>query len=531
MVDKPHILVADDIDARGVAILESNPGVCVTLDSRLSEQALLAQLPSYQGLIVRSATKVTAEVLEAASALRIIGRAGIGVDNIDVEAATRRGIVVMNTPEGNTNTAAEHTISMLLALSRNIPQASASLKSGQWRRADFLGVEVLNKTLGVVGLGRIGTLVVRKAQGLGMQTVAYDPFIASEAAAKLGVELLDLKSLLACSDFVTVHTPMTPDTEHLIGHDEFQAARPGLRLINCARGGIIDETALYAALCDGTVAGVALDVFEQEPPPADHPLLQLEQVICTPHLGAQTGEAQERVAIGIAEQMLDFFLHGEVNNAVNMPSMDAESYRTLQPYLALAEKLGAFQVQLLEGGLTDVTISYRGEVARQHVNAITAAVLCGILSHFLGPQVNQVNAPFLARERGIRVVEQRQHDAADYASLIEVEVGTEQQRGRVAGVLLGKHEPRIVRIDQVPIEAVPEGHMLVFSNQDTPGVIGRIGTILGNGQVNIAGFHLGRIAAGNTAVCVVNVDSMIAGDQMEAIRGLPNLIYAKLVKL
>lgn len=531
MVDKPRILVADDIDAHGVAILEANPAVAVTVDTGLSAAALRAQLPLYQGLIVRSATKVTADLLEAATALRIIGRAGIGVDNIDTEAATRRGIVVMNTPEGNTNTAAEHTISMLLALSRYIPQASASLKAGHWQRADFLGVEVVNKTLGVVGLGRIGTLVVRKAQGLGMQTVAYDPFIASEAANKLGVELLDLKSLLACSDFVTVHTPMTADTEHLIGHDALQAARHGLRLINCARGGIIDEAALYDALCNGTVAGAALDVFEQEPPPAGYPLLQLDNVICTPHLGAQTGEAQERVAIGVAEQMLDFFLQGEVKNAVNMPSLDADSYRTLQPYLALAEKLGAFQMQLLQGGVTDVTISYRGEVARQSVNAMTAAVLCGILGHFLGPQVNQVNAPFLARERGIRVVERREHDAADYASLIEVEMVTEQQRGKVAGALFGKREPRIVGIDQVPIEAVPEGHMLVFSNQDTPGVIGRIGTILGNGQVNIAGFHLGRITTGNTAICVVNVDSMIADDLLEAIRGLPNLIYAKVVKL
>ncbi|MCZ6875208.1 MAG: phosphoglycerate dehydrogenase [bacterium] len=531
MVDKPHILVADHIAASGVAILQANPSVEVTVKTGLPVDQLRLLLPSYQGLIVRSATRVTADMLEAATDLKIIGRAGIGVDNIDVEAATRRGIVVMNTPEGNTNTAAEHTISMLLALSRYIPQASASLKAGNWRRSDFLGVEVVNKTLGVVGLGRVGTLVVRKAQGLGMQTVAYDPFIASEAASKLGVELMDLKSLLGRSDFVTVHTPMTSETKHLIGRDELQMARPGLRMINCARGGIIDETALYDALCDGTVAGAALDVFEQEPPPPDHPLVQLENVICTPHLGAQTGEAQERVAIGVAEQMLDFFVHGEVQNAVNMPSIDAESYRILQPYLVLAEKLGAFQMQLLDGGLTDVTVSYRGEFTRQGISSMTSAVLCGILNHFLGPQVNQVNASFLARERGIRVVQRQEHKVADYASLIEVEIVTERQRGQVAGALFGKRDVRIVRMDQVSIEAVPEGQMLVFSNQDTPGVIGRIGTILGDGQVNIAGFHLGRISSGSTAICVVNVDSMIPDDLLATIRALPNLIYAKVVTL
>ncbi len=531
MADKPHILITDDIAANGVAILEAHPDVAVTVHIGMSPDALRTELPSYNGLIVRSATRVTADLLEAAESLKIIGRAGIGVDNIDVDAATRRGIVVMNTPEGNTNTAAEHTISMLLALSRYIPQASAAVKAGRWERGGFLGVEVVNKTLGVVGLGRIGTLVVRKAQGLGMQTVAYDPFIASEAANKLGVELLELPALLARADFITVHTPKTADTEHLIGRDEFKIVRRGVRIVNCARGGIIEESALAEALLDGTVAGAALDVFEQEPPPADHPLLRLDNVICTPHLGAQTGEAQERVAIGVAEQMLDFFVHGEVKNAVNMPTIDAESHRALQPYLTLAEKLGAFQVQLLAGGLTDVTITYRGDVAGHGVKPMTAAVLGGILSHFLGPEVNRVNAPFLARERGIRVVERQQHDVADYASLIEVEIVTERQRGSVAGTLFGKRDPRIVRMDQVPIEAVPEGHMLVFSNQDTPGVIGRIGTMLGNGQINIAGFHLGRITAGSTAVCVVNVDAAISDEVLRLIRALPNLIYAKVVKL
>lgn len=529
--DMPHILIADDISPRGVTLLQAHPALDVTVNTKLSPEDLRSKISGYEGLIVRSATRVTADILDAATSLKIIGRAGIGVDNIDVDTATRCGIVVMNTPEGNTNTAAEHTISMLLALSRYIPQASMVVKGGRWERQAFMGVEVVNKTLGVIGLGRIGRLVVRKAQGLGMTTVAYDPFIASDAAHKLGVELLDLPELLKRADFITVHTPKTSETNHLIGHDELKQVRQGVRIINCARGGIIDEAALYEALLDGTVAGAALDVFEQEPPPADHPLLQLDNVICTPHLGAQTGEAQERVAIGVAEQMLAFFVQGEIRNAVNMPTIDAESYRVMQPYLALAEKLGAFQVQLLEGGLTEVTVTYSGSVAEVGTKPITTAVLRGILGHFLGPQVNHVNAAILARERGIRVVERQQHDGADYTDLIEVEIVTERQRGCVAGTLFGKSEPRIVQIDHVPIEAVPEGHMLVFSNQDRPGVIGRLGTILGNGQINIAGFHLGRLAPRDVAVCVVNVDVAIPEEILRSIRALPTLIYAKVVKL
>ncbi len=328
-----------------------------------------------------------------------------------------------------------------------------------------------------------------------------------------------------------MHTPKTAETNALIGRDELKLVKRGAQMINCARGGIIDEEALYEALINGAVSGAALDVFEQEPPAADHPLLQLDNVICTPHLGAQTEEAQERVAIGVAEQMLEFLLHGQIKNAVNMPNLDAESYRAIQPYLTLATKLGAFQVQLLEGGITDVTVSYSGDVVALGVKPMTAAVLCGVLGHFLGQQVNYVNAPLLARERGIRVVERQQQDHADYASLIEVESVTESQRGSVAGTLFGREDARLVSIDSFPIEAIPEGHMLLFSNQDTPGVIGRIGTIFGNANINVAGFHLGRTAPNSTAVCVVNVDSAIPADVLDAIRSLPNLIYAKTVNL
>ncbi len=531
MSTKSQILVTDKIASSGIDLLQQHEAVDVSVQTGLTPDALCDVLPSYTGLVVRSATKVTAELIDAATSLQIIGRAGIGVDNIDVEAATRRGIIVMNTPEGNMNTAAEHTISMLLALSRAIPQASAEVKAGVWERHKFLGVEVVNKTLGVVGLGRIGGLVVRKAQGLGMQTVAYDPYISKEAAQKLGVKLMSLTDLLQRADYVTVHTPKTAETKALIGHDELKLVKPGVQMINCARGGIIDEEALYDVLVNGTVARAALDVFEQEPLGADHPLLQLHNVICTPHLGAQTEEAQERVAVGVAEQMIDFFVHGQIKNAVNMPNLDAESYRALQPYLALATKLGAFQVQLIEGGITDVTVSYSGDVVGLGVQPMTAAVLCGVLGHFLGQQVNYVNAPFLARERGIRVIERQEKDSQDYAGTIEVEIGTESQRGRVIGTLFGREDARIVSIDDFAIEAVPEGHMLLFSNQDTPGVIGRIGTIFGNAGINIAGFRLGRTAPHGTAVCVVNVDSAIPPDVLDAIRGLPNLLYVKTVNL
>jgi D-3-phosphoglycerate dehydrogenase len=529
MTETPRILIADTIADSGLALLREHPDVDVTVQTGLSPEALRATIPAYHGLVVRSATRVTAELLEAATSLQIVGRAGIGVDNIDVDAATRRGIVVMNTPEGNANTAAEHTISMLLALSRAIPQASAEVKAGRWERHKFLGVEVINKVLGVIGLGRIGTLVVRKAQGLGMTTIAYDPFISSEAAQKLGVELCDLPEVLRRADYITVHTPKTAETTHLISHEEFKLVRRGVQVINCARGGIIDEEALHAALLNGTVAGAALDVFEHEPPPPDHPLLQLDNVICTPHLGAQTEEAQERVSLSVAEQMLDFFRHGQIKNAVNMPSLDAESSRAIQPYLLLAQKLGAFRVQLLEGGITSVTVRYSGDVADYGVQPITAAVLCGILGHFLGQQVNLVNAPLLARERAIRVIEQQQHDSEDYANMIEVEIVTDRQAGSVAGTLFGRSESRLVRLDHLPIEAVPEGHMLVFANQDTPGVIGRIGTTLGNAHVNIAGFHLGRMAPHETAISIVNVDTAVPPDVLDAIRAFPNLIYAKTV--
>jgi D-3-phosphoglycerate dehydrogenase / 2-oxoglutarate reductase len=527
-----HILVSDAIAAPGLDLLRKATGLQVDYRPELSADELKACIGEYEGLIVRSRTKVTAEVLANASRLRVIGRAGIGVDNIDVATATTAGVVVMNTPEGNTNTAAEHTIAMLLALARNIAPADGAMKRGEWERERFVGVEVVGKTLGVLGLGRVGTLVAKKAQGLGMITLAYDPFVSRERGQSIGVDLLELPELLPRVDFITVHTPMTRGTTHLIGRNEFALMKRGVRVVNCARGGIIDEAALYEAIQLGTVVGAALDVFEREPPGADElPLVHHPAVLCTPHLGASTEEAQERVAIDIAQQIIDYLQSGSIRNAVNVYPLDAEMLRKVEPYMHLAELLGSFVVQMVEGGLTEVAVRYSGDAAALEFKPITAALLTGLLKKSLLAYVNVVNAPHLAKERGIRVSETISSDGEDYSSLITVELTTDKSKRQVAGTLFGRKEPRIVRVDDYRLEAVPSGYMLVFSNQDTPGVIGRIGTLLGSNQINIAGMQLGRVAPHGMAVAVVNVDSAIPPAIMHEIRRLPNILYAMLVEL
>jgi D-3-phosphoglycerate dehydrogenase len=527
-----RILVSDTVAATGLELLRKAAGLQIDYRPDLSAEELKACIGDYEGLIVRSRTKVTTEVLAHASRLRVVGRAGIGVDNIDVAAATTAGVVVMNTPEGNTNTAAEHTIAMLLALARNIAPADGAMKRGEWERDRFVGVEVAGKILGVIGLGRVGALVAKKAQGLGMLTLAYDPFVSRERAQTMGVELLDLAELLPRVDFITVHTPKTRGTTHLIAHEEFALMKRGVRIINCARGGIIDEAALYQAIQSGSVVGAALDVFEHEPPSADEiGLVQDAAVLCTPHLGASTEEAQERVAVDIAQQMIDYLQAGSIRNAVNVYPLDAEMLRQVEPYMHLAELLGSFVVQMVEGGLTEVAVRYSGDAGALEFKPITAALLTGLLSKSLPDRVNVVNAPYLAKERGIRVSETISSDVEDYSSLISVELTTDTSKRQVAGTLFGRKEPRIVRVDDYRLEAVPSGHMLVFSNQDTPGVIGKIGTILGSNQVNIAGMQLGRVAPHGLAVAVVNVDSAIPAAIMHEIRRLPNIFYARLVEL
>jgi D-3-phosphoglycerate dehydrogenase len=521
--------VTDGLSPRGIEVLRQTEKFEVDVRQRLSSDALLACIDNYDGLIVRSATKVTAPILQATRRLKVVGRAGVGVDNVDVEAATARGILVMNAPSGNTLTTAEHTFSLLLALAKNVPQATASMKGGRWEKGVFLSVEVAGKTLGVIGLGRIGSEVARRAKGFAMRVIAFDPFISEEAAKALGVELVEIPDLFRRSDFISIHTPLTPETHHLIDGKAIAQMKSGVRIVNCARGGIIDEAALAEALKTGKVAGAALDVFEQEPITSS-PLFGLSNFICTPHLGAASEEAQENVAVEIAQQVIDYLQKGLIRNAVNAPSMDPELYKALQPYLILSEKLGRLASQLAEGRMQEVRIDYRGEIAGYDPAPLTAAVVKGSLDPFMEDAVNYVNSLALAKGRSIRVIESKVLEEADYTSLITVAVKSDRGTSEVAGTLFSHREPRVVRINEFRLEAIPEGYLLIFSNLDVPGVIGTIGTLLGKNQVNIAGMQLGRERPGGRAVSVVNVDAPIPTHVLEEIRRLPNIVFVKLVK-
>jgi D-3-phosphoglycerate dehydrogenase len=521
--------VTDGLSPRGVEVLRQTEKFEVDVRARMSSDALLACIDNYDGLIVRSATKVTAPVLQASRRLKVVGRAGVGVDNVDVEAATARGILVMNAPSGNTLTTAEHTFSLLLALAKNIPQATASMKGGRWEKGAFLSVEVAGKTLGVIGLGRIGSELARRAKGFAMRVIAFDPFISEEAAKAIGVELVELSELFRRSDFISIHTPLTPETHHMIDAKAIAQMKHGVRIVNCARGGIIDEAALAEALKTGKVAGAALDVFEQEPV-TNSPLFGLSNFICTPHLGAASEEAQENVAVEIAQQVIDYLQKGLIRNAVNAPSIDPELYKVLQPFLTLSEKLGRLASQLAEGRMQEVRIDYRGEVAGYDPASLTAAVVKGALDPFMEDAVNYVNSLALAKGRSIRVIESKVLEETDYTSLITVAVKTDRDTSEVAGTLFSHREPRVVRINEFRLEAIPEGYLLIFSNLDVPGVIGTIGTLLGKNQVNIAGMQLGRERPGGRAVSVVNVDTPIPTHVLEEIRRLPNIVFVKLVK-
>jgi D-3-phosphoglycerate dehydrogenase len=530
-----RVLISDKLAPQGVAILrgaaERNE---LTVDERvgLKPAELREIIGEYDGLIVRSSTRVTAEILAAATRLRVIGRAGIGVDNIDVPAATRKGVVVMNTPGGNNVTTAEHAISLMLSLARSIPQASSSIKSGKWEKSRFMGSEVCNKTLGIVGVGNIGGLVADRAQGLRMKVIAYDPFITEDKAQKLGVELVDLDTLCARADFVSIHTPLTPETRHLIDAAVLAKMKPTARLINCARGGIVDEQALAEAISSGRLAGAALDVFEQEPPPKDHPLLQLEQVICTPHLGASTDEAQVNVAIAIAEQIIDYLVHHVTRSAVNVPSVSAELLHLLKPYLTLGEKLGCLQAQLLEEAPEELTIEYAGEVAEVDVEPVTLAVLYGLLHRLMeAGAVNYVNAREIARERGVQVVESKTTQPKGYLNLLTVRVKTARAESVVAGAVFGRDVIRLVKINDFYLEAVPEGYILMLHNRDVPGVVGAIGTILGEAKINIAGLELGRERTAGMAISLIHIDEAVPQSVLERIRTQPNIVTADLLEL
>lgn len=524
-----RILVTDNLSPKGIELLKAADDFQVDVRGRLSPEELQDIIGDYDALIVRSGTKVTAKILEAAKNLKIIGRAGVGVDNIDLEAATAKGIVVMNTPGSSSITTAEHTFSLMLALAKNIPQADASLKGGRWEKGKFVSVELAGKTLGIVGLGRIGTEMAKRAKGFLMKVIAYDPFISPEVAASLGVELVDFVELCRRSDFISLHTPLTPETYRMISRETLALMKDGVRIINCARGGIVDEEALYEAMKAGKVVGAAFDVFEKEPC-TQSPLFSLENFIGTPHLGAASEEAQESVSVEIAQQIMDYLTKGIIRNAVNAPSIEPELLKKLQPFLTLAEKLGRLVSQLSEGRMEHILIEYRGEIATYDLRPLAAAIVKGVMDP-IREDVNYVNALPLAKARGIRVVESKSTEEADYASLITVGIKTDRDVRVVAGTLFGRRDLRVVRIDEFPLEAVPEGYLLVFSNLDVPGVIGRIGTLLGQNRVNIAGMHLGRERPGGRAVSVVNVDQPIPPHVLEEIRRMPNIVYAKLVKV
>ncbi len=526
-----RVLLSDKLSDQGVEVLRKTAGLQVDIKIGLSPAQLAAIIEPYHALIIRSSTRVTREVIERAHSLKVIGRAGVGVDNVDLEAATRRGIVVMNSPSGNSVTTAEHAITMMMALARHIPAADLSTKCGKWERDKFIGTEVCGKTLGVVGLGNIGRIVADRAIGLKMKVLGYDPILTAGAADRLGIQLVSLTELYQRADFITVHTPLTDETRGMIGDAAIALMKPGVRIINCARGGIVDETALVKALKSGKVAGAALDVFVEEPPSPDHPLLKFPNVITTSHLGAATGEAQVQVAIDIANQVVDFLLNGAIRQAVNIPTLTAKELEVLGPHLNLGEKLGRLAAQIIREAPSQVTVELGGEAANLNAEPITAAVLKGLLSHFLDETLNYVNAPYIARERGIQVVETRAREATDYVNTLTLTVRTPSDTHEVAGALIGNRALRIIRIDGFRVEAVPEGHFILCRNGDVPGVVGAVGTLLGRNNVNIAGLALGRDHSGGMAINLVHVDSPPPQSVLEELRALPAINSATLIKL
>lgn len=520
----PRVLIADKLSSLAQKVFDER-GIETDTRIGLDKDELAAVIGDYDGLAVRSATKVTEKVLANVNGrLKVIGRAGIGVDNIDVPMATAKGIIVMNTPFGNSITTAEHAISMLMALARQIPAADRSTQAGKWEKSKFMGVEVSGKTLGIIGCGNIGSIVANRAQGLAMRVMAYDPFLTPERALDLGAEKVELNELFRRADFITLHTPLTEKTKHIINAAAIGTMKQGVRIVNCARGGLIFEPALADAVQSGHVAGAALDVFEIEPA-SENPLFGLPNVICTPHLGASTNEAQENVAVQIAEQMSDYLLKGAISNAVNFPSITAEEAPRLQPFIKLAEQLGSFAGQLTESGLKQVRIEYAGEIGELNTRALTSAALNGVLRPLL-QDVNMVSAPVIARQRGIRLEEVRRGQEGAYETYMRVTLTTERQSRSVAGTVFSDKRPRFIQIHGINLEAELTPHMLYTENNDKPGYIGAIGTVLGEAGLNIATFMLGREDAGGKAIALIGLDEEIGDAVLDKVCKLPNVMRA-----
>jgi D-3-phosphoglycerate dehydrogenase / 2-oxoglutarate reductase len=525
------VLISDNLSPVGEKILR-DAGLEVDVKTGLPPEELKAIIPQYDGLVIRSATKVRKDVIEAATRLKVVGRAGIGLDNVDIPSASQKGIVVMNAPDGNATTAAEHAIAMLMSLARNIPQATASMKAGKWEKKSFTGREVTGKTLGIVGIGRIGSIVANRAQGLKMKVIAFDPHMPKEMVEKIGVELVDLMELAGRADFISVHTPLTKETHHLLSTEFFANMKNDAMFIDCARGGVVDEQALYEALTGGHIAGAALDVFEKEPTSLENtPLLARNNFICTPHLGASTSEAQENVAVAIAEQVADYLLKGVVRNAVNVPSVSDEVLASIGPFITLGEMLGSLHMQIARGGVEEINLEFTGDLAHLDTGPVTVAFLKGLFTPILQDAVNFVNAPLIAKERGIRIVESRSEQASDFTNLLRVTVKTSEGENLLAGTVFGKKEPRLVRLNSFRLEALPSGPMLLVYNKDVPGVIGALGTTIGEGNVNISSMTVGREEASNQNVILLNTDTRISKELLIEVLNLDNIEDAMVLEL
>ncbi|MEO5355716.1 MAG: phosphoglycerate dehydrogenase [Nitrospirae bacterium YQR-1] len=524
-----RVLVSDNISARGVEILKS-AGLEVEVKPGMSVQELKDCIAGYDGIVIRSATKLTADVIERAEKLKVIGRAGSGLDNVDKSAATKKGIVVMNTPGGNTITTAEHTIALLFSMARKIPQATQSMKDGKWEKKKFMGVELFNKTLGIIGIGNIGAQVAKRAIGLQMNVVGFDPFLSEETALNMGIKKVSLDELFKDSDFITVHTPMTPETKNVINTQSIAKMKTGVRIINCARGGIVDEKALLEGIKSGKVAAAALDVFEKEPPEVLS-LIGLDEVVCTPHLGASTMEAQENVALAVAEQVADYLVNGTIRNAVNFPSIPQDKVAVLKPYIDLASRMGAFASQFIEHEVREINIELTGEAAEIPAEAVVIAAVKGYLNPILEETVNFVNAPIIAKERGIDVKVTKSADAGAYNTMLTLKIKCDGTDHVFSGTLFSKNDPRIIKINNYSLELIPEGIVLFINNVDKPGVIGSIGMLLGESGINIARMSFGRESKGGVAISAVSVDDDISSEIMGKIKKLANIISVKKITI
>lgn len=524
------VLVSDQLSEVGLKILEETPGIEVDVNVGLPPEKLKEIIGGYDGLVIRSATKVTADIIEAAHNLKVIGRAGIGLDNVNIPAASQRGIIVMNTPEGNTITTAEHTMAMIFALSRNIPQATASLKDGRWEKKTLKGRELFNKTLAVIGAGHIGRIVADRAKGMKMKVIVYDPYIKPEVIERMDLEPVSFDEMLKRADYITVHTPKTEETTNIINKDAISKMKKGAMVINCARGGIFNEDDVCEALKSGQLGGAAFDVFTKEPPGKTE-LIEQSNFVCTPHLGASTKEAQENVAKDVAEQIVAYLLHGTIKNAVNVPSISAELMATLRPYVTLVERMGAFQSQLADSAVIEARIDYSGTVADYDVAPLTTAMLKGLLTPILGDDVNFVNAPHIASDRGIKVIESKSTTSEDFASLIKLTVKTIEGENIVSGAIFGKKLPRILRINNFYLEAIPEGHNLFIHNQDKPGVIGQIAATLGKRGINISRMQVGEQKEKRQNVILLTTNSVVGDDMLEEIHGIEDVFSVRKIEL